>query len=67
MARCLAGESSPEESIQLDELLATDAGLKADYDTLKLLMFDKCEDTSQGDLKNKFNRISRRLEDDGLM
>ncbi|PZR31659.1 MAG: hypothetical protein DI538_20660 [Azospira oryzae] len=67
MARCLAGECSPEESIQLNELLAADVDLKADYDTLKWLMYDKCESTPEVDLKDKFNRISRRLEEDGLM
>ncbi len=67
MARCLAGESSPEESMQLHELLAMDADLRDDYATLKLLLFEKCEDTPEMNLKNKFARLSRRLGDDGLM
>jgi len=66
MARCLTGESSLEEAIRWEALLAADADLKADFETLKLLMFDKQEATDR-ELKNKFNRISRRLEDEGLM
>ena len=67
IARCLAGESSEQEYIQLKHFLAKDADLKTDYEILKLLMFNKCEETAEDiDLKNKFNRLSSRLEDEGL-
>lgn len=68
MARCLAGESSPEDDLKLRLLLSEDKELEADYETLKFLMFNNCENNiNDVDLKNKFNRISRKLEDEGLM
>ena len=66
MARCLAGECSPEELVKLQSILSDNPDLKTEYELINLL-FDKnrCGDTTSD--KKHFEKIRERLENEGLM
>lgn len=66
VARCLAGESSPEELAKLRLTLSENPDLKTDYELLNLL-FGKDKPGFDPPDKHHFNRISKRLADEGLM
>ena len=69
IARGLAGECTSEESGRLHDLLLGDPDLKADYELSKLLFLSRCKDFSTEDSNNKnhFDKLSRRLKEDGLI
>jgi hypothetical protein len=66
MARCLAGECSPEELVSLKSMLSENPELKTDYEVIKLL-FGKEKNGIASPDKKHFNRIRKRLEDEGSM
>jgi hypothetical protein len=66
VARCLAGECSPDELTKLRLTLSENADLKADYELMNLLFGKNKSDVMPAD-KRHFNRLSKRLEDEGLM
>jgi len=66
VARCLAGESSPEELAKLRLTLSDNPDFKIDYELMNLL-FGKGKPGFVPADKRHFNRISKRLEDEGLM
>jgi hypothetical protein len=67
MARCLAGECSEEELVELRSMLLNNPDLKTEYELFNLLFGkDKCS-TEPSDKKDHFNRITKRLADEGLM
>ncbi|GHN02536.1 hypothetical protein WSM22_40250 [Cytophagales bacterium WSM2-2] len=66
MARCLAGECSPEELSKLQSILSDNPDLKAEYELVTLLFGKK----KHGDLssdKKHFEKIRDRLKNEGLM
>ena len=66
VARCLAGECSPEELAKLRLTFSENPDLKADYELMNLL-FGKNESGPVPENKRHFNRLRKRLEDEGLM
>jgi len=66
LARCLAGENSPEDLAKLRLTLSDHPDLKLDYELISLL-FDKDNLGFASTDKRHFKRISKRLEDEGLM
>jgi hypothetical protein len=68
MARCLADESNAEETRKLETLLADDTELKADFELMKLLIYNKASAESKVNTDAKhFKKLSQRLKDEGLM
>ena len=66
MARCLAGECSPEELVKLQCMLLDNPDLKTEYELINLLFGkDKRGDTTSD--KKRFDKIRNRLENEGLM
>jgi hypothetical protein len=66
MARCLAGECTPEEMVKLQCFLLENPDLKTDYELINLLFGkDKRGDTTSD--KKRFDKIKDRLENEGLM
>ena len=66
MARCLAGECSPEELVSLKSMFSENPELKTDYEVIKLLFGKEKNGITPPD-KEHFNRIRKRLEDEGSM
>jgi hypothetical protein len=66
MARCLAGECSPEELVSLKSMFSENPELKTDYEVIKLLFGKEKNGITPPDKKH-FNRIRKRLEDEGSM
>jgi hypothetical protein len=66
MARCLAGECSQEELSKLTTMLSNDPDLKTEYDLLNTLFGKDTNGKTPSDRKH-FKRITKRLEDEGLM
>jgi hypothetical protein len=73
MARCLKGESTPEDDMMLHDLLLSDPEIKEEYDHFRSLMQNECNNPPQnGDspeacLQKKFDRITSRLKDEGSL
>ncbi|NOT76866.1 MAG: hypothetical protein HOP08_18230 [Cyclobacteriaceae bacterium] len=68
IARCLSREGTSEDSGKLMELLSNDPELKTEYELIKLLLLDRCENnSSNSNSKNHFDKLRHRLEEDGLM
>ena len=66
MARCLAGECSPEELVKLQSFLLENPDLKTEHELINLLFGkDRCDDTTSD--KKRFEKIRDRLENEGLM
>lgn len=66
LARCLAGECSPEELAKLQSILSDNPDLKTEYELLTLLFGkDKLSDLPSD--KKRFEKIRDRLENEGLM
>jgi len=66
MARCMAGECSPEELVILQSILSVNPDLKTEYELINLLFSkDRCGDTISD--KKRFEKIRDRLENEGLM
>jgi hypothetical protein len=66
MARCLAGECSPEELVSLKSMFSENPELKTDYEVIKLLFGKEKNGITPPDKKH-FNTIRKRLEDEGSM
>lgn len=66
LARCLAGESSQEELVILRKILSEKPEMKAEYELISLL-FGKEKNGAASPDKKHYQRIRKRLEDDGLM
>ena len=66
MARCLAGECSPEELVKLQSILSDNPDLKTEYE-LTILLFGKDRDGVTPPDKKHFEKIRDRLENEGLM
>lgn len=66
MARCVAGECSPEELIKLQSILSDNPELKTEYELINLL-FGKDGRNDLPTDKKRFNKIRDRLENEGLM
>ena len=68
MARCLARESTPEETAKLHDLLRTDAGLNATYAWLEMTIGNLYTDPVRNvDVTNHFNSVSQKLRNEGLL
>jgi|GEM_PF-6484776 len=69
IGRCLKGHPSPEDVQHLKHLLQTDPLFLREYDFFKSLLHDdnKSEPSSPTDVSEKFDRITRRLRDEGLL
>ncbi|MBT1699409.1 hypothetical protein KK083_21105 [Fulvivirgaceae bacterium PWU4] len=72
MARCLKGESTPEDDMMLQDLLSSDPGMKEEYDLFRSLVQNECNtqlngDSSEAHLQKKFDRITRRLKEEGSL
>jgi hypothetical protein len=66
MARCLTGECSAEEIAQLRLVLSNCPDLKTNYELMNLL-FGKNEIEPAPSDKKHFERVRKRLENEGLM
>ena len=66
MARCLAGECSPDELSRLTSILSENPELKTEYELINTLFGKNKNGKAPPDPKH-FNRIRKRLEDEGLM
>lgn len=73
MARCLKGESTPEDDMMLQDLLSSDPGMKEEYDLFRSLVQNECNntplngDSPEAHLQKKFDRITRRLKEEGSL
>ena len=65
IARCLSGECGPEELARLRSIILDTPDLQADVELMTVL-FGKNGIGQEPDKKH-FSRITKRLEDDGLM
>jgi len=66
MARCVAGECSPEELVKLQSILSDNPELKTEYELINLLFGSDGRNDLPTD-KKRFNKIKDRLENEGLM
>jgi hypothetical protein len=66
MARCLTGECSPEEIAQLRLMVSNCPDLKTNYELMNLLFGQNGLDFAPPEKKH-FERIRKRLENEGLM
>lgn len=66
LARCLAGESSEEELVMLRTILSENPEMKTEYELINLL-FGKEKNGAIPPDKKHYQRIRKRLEDEGLM
>jgi len=66
VARCLVGECSQQERVKLRSILSDNPNLKTEYVLINMLFGKDNLDLAPTD-KRYFNRISKRLEDEGLM
>jgi len=66
MARCMAGECSPEELAKLQSILSDNPDLKTEYELINLL-FGKDGRSALPSDKKHFEKIRNRLENEGLM
>ena len=73
MARCLMGESTPEDDSMLHDLLLSDPGMKEEYEHFKGLTQNECNntplngDSPEAHLQKKFDRVTRRLKEEGSL
>ena len=66
MARCMAGECSPEELVKLQSILSDNPDMKTEYEFINLLFGKDKRDATPPDKKH-FEKIRGRLENEGLM
>jgi hypothetical protein len=66
MARCLAGECSQDELTRLTSILSENPDLKHEYELINTLFGKEKRGMVTPDKKH-FKRITRRLEDEGLL
>ncbi len=72
MARCLKGECSAEEHEALSDLLSANPDLKLEYETFRDYFHHKGNDRhhtpgTEPGLQNKFERITGKLRDEGML
>jgi hypothetical protein len=73
MARCLKGESTPEDDAMLHDLLLSDPEMKAEFDHFRSLIQNNCNDSllnnvsQEAYLQEKFDRITSRLKNEGSL
>jgi hypothetical protein len=67
MARYLTGESTIDESAKLEDMLVSDPNLVIEFEECKALLLDCNDDEDNSESKKHFDRISKRLKDEGLM
>jgi len=67
ISRCLLQEASPQDQASLKELLDADMVLKEQFEQLKQIHARPPQGPSDEQIDQKFNRLTRRLEDEGLL
>ena len=67
MARYLAGESSKEDIDRLENLLKSHPELIAEYEFFCSILNKKNTTEEDSPPKNKFDRITKRLKDEGSL
>ena len=65
LARCLSGEGGAEEHARLRSIILENPDLQTDVELMKVLFGKNGMDEAPD--KKHFNRLSKRLEDEGLM
>lgn len=71
MARCLKGECTLEEHGMLADLLSTNPDLKQEYEIFRdyflQIKSDKRHAGTEPGLRKKFERITKKLMEDGIL
>jgi hypothetical protein len=68
IARCLAGESTPGDVEQLDQLLTDHPELKKEFEFFhELLQKSSSPSDSENPSQKDFDRITKRLKDEGAL
>jgi hypothetical protein len=71
MARCLMGEATPGDELQLMDLLAAHPDMKAEYEHFRLVFPEPCNGipvngTSPADhLQKKLDQLNKRFKEEG--
>jgi hypothetical protein len=68
IARCLAGESTPGDVMQLEKLLTDHPELKKEFELFReLLQKPSPPSESEKSIQPNFDRITKRLKDEGAL
>ncbi|MFZ6009264.1 MAG: hypothetical protein ACOYXT_02855, partial [Bacteroidota bacterium] len=67
MSRCLFQEASSQDQAKLKELLDADMVLREQFEQLKQIHARDQQGPSDKQIDHKFNSLTRRLKDEGLL
>ncbi|RAW00877.1 anti-sigma factor [Pseudochryseolinea flava] len=66
IARYLAGEASPEDRRRIEQIFIDHPELKSEFEFFRFLLEKHDQRQAQVPFKNGFERITKRLKDEGL-